>query len=172
MKTHIAMSLTGMLLLAALAAARAADDPSPEPPADMACRLDSGAGTLTPISKPGGTLVRISGAGYTGNATCTFKTAAPGRLKFCFAGLSSLQTLTITDGKHTYSGQILGASKMTRYYDRLGRLVTDPALAAVTMVLETNKTGEVEATLSAAKGVELGKELKIHWRQLVLRKKG
>jgi hypothetical protein len=172
MKTRIAISLAGMLFLAALAAVRAADDPSPEPPADMACRLDSGTGTLTPISKPSGTLVRISGAGYTGNATCTFKTVAPGRLKFRFSGLNHLQTFTISDGKQTYTGQLLGAGKMTRYYDRLGRIVSDPALAAVTMVLETDKSGEIEATLSAAKGVELGKELKLHWRQLVLRKKG
>ena len=60
--------------------------------------------------------------------------------------------------------------KTTRHYDRLGQIVAEPGLAAVTLVLETTKTGDVDVTVSTARGVELGKELKIRWRKNLMRK--
>jgi hypothetical protein len=172
MTTRTTIPLAALLVLGSLSAVRSADDPSPEPPADVTCKLVSGTGTLTASSGPRGTLVRISGPGYTGNATCTFGKVSPSRMKFHFAGTRGMQTFRISDGKHNYTSQLVGVGgKTTTYFDRLGRTVTEPTLAAVTLVLETTKAGDVEATVSTARGVDLGKELKVHWMQYLMLKR-
>jgi len=141
--------------------------PSPEPPADVTCRLDNGAGTFEASSGPGGTEVRIKGAAgsYTGNATITFGAgAATPRLKFHFAGLRTLETFTLTTGKYSFQGQLgWGAGRTVKHFDKTGRQVSGPALAALTLVMEPTKAGDVEISISTNRDVELGKELKVNW---------
>jgi hypothetical protein len=173
MRKGFVIALTAVLTWSVFPATSVADDPSPEPPPDVTCRIDSGAGTLTAIGGPRETLLRISGAGYSGNATCTFKTAMPVRVKFHLVGVNSLQSFSVTAGGRTYTSPVFtGTGKSVLRFDRLGRTVTDPSLAAVTLELEATKANDVEVSLSTARGVELGKELKVNWIQYVLRKRG
>jgi hypothetical protein len=141
--------------------------PSAEPPADVTCRLDNGIGTLQASGGPGGTEIKISGAagGYNGNATITFGSgAATPRLKFRFAGLRTLESFTVSTGKHSFQGQLgWGVGRSVAYFDKMGRRVSSAPLAAVTMVMEVTKAGDVDVSISANRVVELGKELKVNW---------
>ncbi len=166
MRTRIIFVLGCAMALAFLPSARSADDASPEPAADVVCKLDSGSGTLTASSGPGGTLLSVTSPGFSGNATYTFGAATPPRMKFRFVGTPLMRTFRISDGKNSYSSQLLDTGgKTTTYHDRLGGVVTDPALASVTLTVEATKAGDIEVSVSTVRGVELGKELKVHWVQ-------
>jgi hypothetical protein len=169
----MAIALASVLALGPPGRARAADDVSPEPPPGVTCRLDSGSGTFKATGGPRGVLVAVSNPGYNGNATITFKSAPPSRVKFRFANVQHLQTFTLNDGKHTFqhaSGWT--GARTVLYWDQTGRSVTTPKSAAVTMVLEPIKAGGVEVTVSTARDVELGKELKVYWLQHFLKRRG
>jgi hypothetical protein len=144
-----------------------AAEPSVEPPADVTCRLTSGTGTLKATGGPGGTDIKISGAAksYDGNATITFGSgAAPPRLKFHFAGLRTLESFTLSTARHSFKGQLgWGAGRTVAYFDRTGKRVARAPLAAVTMVMEVTKAGDLDVRISANRDVELGRELKVGW---------
>jgi hypothetical protein len=160
------MILTFVLAGSVLVALRAAT-PAPEPPADVTCRLDNGTGTLHASGGPGGTEIRIKGAAgsYSGAATIAFGSgAATPRMKFHFAGLRTLESFTLSSGKHSFQGRLgWGTGRTVTYFDKMGRQVSGPALAAVTMVMEATKAGNVEISVSATCDVELGKELRVNW---------
>ena len=61
MRTGRMIVLASVLACGVLVDLRAAT-PSPEPPADVACRRDNGTGTLEARGGPGGTEIRIKGA--------------------------------------------------------------------------------------------------------------
>jgi hypothetical protein len=147
--------------------------PSPEPPADVTCKLDSGAASFSAVGGPKGTTVDVARAGYQGNATFTFKSATPARVLFRFGGVRQMQTLTVSDGKHSFScpGFWTG-TRTVSYFDKSGRAVNNSALAAVTMVMEPNKSGDLEVSLSSARDMELGAELKVNWVQYLRVKRG
>ena len=166
MRTWRMIVLASVLPLAVLLELHAAT-PSPEPPADVTCRLDNGTGTLHASSGPRGTEIRIKGAagGYNGNATISFGSgAATPRMKFHFAGLRTLETFTLTSGKYSFQGHLgWGAGRKVTYFDKMGKQVSGPALAALTLVMEPTKAGDVEISVSANRDVELGKELRVNW---------
>jgi hypothetical protein len=164
MRTWRMMGLASVLAWDVLVDLRAAT-PAPEPPVDVTCRLDNGTGTLHASGGPGGTEIQVKGAGrsYSGNATITFGSgAATPRMKFHFAGLRTLESFTLTSGKHSF--QAWGDGRRVTYFDKTGKRVSGAALAAVTMVMETNKAGNVvEISISANRDVELGKEVRVNW---------
>ncbi len=165
MTTRIAISLTGMLLLGALASPRAAEDVSPEPPANVNWTTERGAATATVQSGPRGTTIRISGAAITGGGSLRFKDGmAPTR--FTIRMLNNrrpTQTITLTDGTLTLHGDIANTGgKVVSYFDRDGRSV-GLARAAVTLTLEHTKDGHLDIQVRCARGVELGKEVKVSW---------
>jgi hypothetical protein len=172
MRTRIAMLLACLGIGMSLSLVGAAD-PSPEPPADVTCRLDSGAGAFAAKSGPTGTTVNVTNVGYQGNATFTFKMATPPRLKMHFANVRAMQTFTLGDGKRNYPVTTPWTGGRTvSYWDKNGRAVSNGALAAVTLVMEANKAGDLEVSLSTARDVELGTELKVYWVQYLRVKKG
>jgi hypothetical protein len=173
MRTRIAISLALVLAWSTVAVVRAADEASPEPPADVTCTPDVRGGTWTAISEPSGTLLRISGSQYMGNASLAFKGGmAPTRLKFRFVNVRQLQTFTLSDGKHSYQANLGGLGQTVVRWNRLGQYVTDPAQAAVTMTVEGTKAGDIDVNVSTVRGVALSKELKVNWVQYFLRRRG
>jgi hypothetical protein len=144
-----------------------AAEPSAEPPVDVICRLNNGIGKLHASGGSGGTDIKITGAagGYNGNATITFGSgAATPRLKFRFAGLRTLESFTVSTGKHSFQGQLgWGAGRTVAYFDRTGKRVASAPLAAVTMVMQVTKAGDVDISITASRDVELGRELKVGW---------
>jgi hypothetical protein len=163
MRTWKMIVLASVLTWGVLGDLRAAS-PLPEPPADITCRLDHGSGTLH-ASGPGGTEIRIKGAAgsYSGAATIAFASgAATPRMKFHFAGLRTLESFTLSSGKHSFQGRLgWGAGRRVTFFDKTGQQVSSPALAALTMVIEATKAGNVEISVSATRDVELGKELRV-----------
>src|ERR1700722_2844522 len=131
--------------------------PAAEPPADVNCRRTRGTATLHASGGPGGTEIKISGAAnsYDGNATITFGSgAATPRLKFRFAGLRTLESFTLSAGKHSFQGQLgWGAGRTVAYFDRTGKRVSSAPHAAVTMVMEVTKAGDVDVSISARRDV-------------------
>ncbi len=142
-------------------------DPSPEPPADITCRLESGTATLSAEGGPQGALLKLATPSYSGSAKFTFNGGStPARLKFRFTVALMMQTFTVTDGKRTLRSTLgWGNNRTVVYWDKAGRNTSNKALAAVTMVMETTRKGEVEVTVTTARGVELGKELSVSWLQ-------
>jgi hypothetical protein len=169
-RTLVALACVASWL--ALSSRVAADEASPEPPVDFTSRLDSGGGTFTATGGPAETLVRVTGAHFQGSATFTFKSMTPSRLKFRFANVRALQSFTLSDGKHSYTGQFVGAGRTVTHWDKLGRNVTNPGLAAVTMTIEGNAAGDIDVSVSTPRDVELNKELKINWIQFLRVRKG
>src|SRR5262249_61640183 len=90
------------LFIGALLPSVQADDPSPEPPADVVCTPLRLGGTWSAVGDPTGVVLRITGAGYNGNATLAFKSATPSRLRVRFVGVRNMQTFTLSDGRHSY----------------------------------------------------------------------
>jgi hypothetical protein len=176
MKKLMLIALT-WFLTASLADLYGADAPSAEPPADVTCQLVSGTGTFESKAGPAGTEILVRGAanGYQGNSTITFGAGvAPARLKFRFAGLRVLQRFSVSDGRRTFQANLgWGAGRTVAYFDRSGNTVATAARAAVTMILEPTKSGDVEVHISSTRDVELGKELKVNWLvQYLERRKG
>jgi hypothetical protein len=165
------MRTTRMIALAAVlawfASAELCAEPSPEPPTDVICHRDSGSANFHVSSGPAGTDVRITGAGggYGGGATLTFGSGAvTPKMKFRFPSLRTLETFTLTAGKRSFQGRLgWGAGKSTVWFDKNGRPVANAALAAVTLVMEVNKAGDVEVRVSASRDVDLGKYVRFDW---------
>jgi hypothetical protein len=174
MRTSRMIALTAVLAWLAVGELRA--DPSAEPPADVTCRLDGGAGVFHVNSGPAGTDIRVTGAagGYTGTATITFGAGmATPKMKFRFAGLRTLDTFTLTSGRHSFQGQLgWGVQRSAAYFDKNGRRVSGPALAAVTLLLEATKAGDVEITVTTSRDVEWGKDVRINWMLQLRGRKG
>jgi hypothetical protein len=165
MTTRFAISLAGMLLLGAVASLRAAADASPEPPANVSWTTERGASTATVESGPRGPTVRIAGAAITGGGSLRFKDGmTPARFTIRMMDTKRpMQTITLSDGTFTLRGDVTAASgKSVTYWDRAGRSV-GLARAAVTLTLEHTKDGHLDIHVRCARGVELGKEVKLSW---------
>ena len=163
MRTRTPLFLAAVLLCGFAPLARAADA-LPEPPPDVAARLDSGTGKLTATGSPRGINVEVAGTNDAGSATLTFGRATPSRLTFHFANLRGMHSFTLTDGKNAYQGTFgWNGGKTHAYFDRAGRQVNNAALAAVSITMQSAKAG-VEIAVSA-RGVELGKNLRVQWVQ-------
>jgi hypothetical protein len=165
MTRRIALPLAGLLLLGALSAARSADDPSPEPPADVSWITERGASGATIEGGPRGPTIRITGAAISGAGSLKFK-AGMTPAKFTIRMMNNkrpMQSFTLSDGTYILRGEITsGTAKAVTYWERGGRSV-DLAHAAVTLTVETTKDGHIDVQVRCAKGVELGKELKVNW---------
>jgi hypothetical protein len=145
---------------------------SPEPPADVDCKLVLGTGKLTVAGGPRGAVVDVAGANYQGGATLTFKKAPPAQLTFRFANLRGMNSFTFSDGKRTYTGSAPFtnmAGNTAMHWGRNGQLVNSPALAALSMVFEVKAAGGVEVRVSA-RDVELGKEVRVNWTQYLMKR--
>jgi hypothetical protein len=165
MRSRRMIALTVVLAVLALPELRA--EPSAEPPTDVICRRDSGSANFHVSGGPAATEIRITGAGgsYEGGATLTFGSgAATPKMKFRLAALRTLETFTLTAGKRSFQGRLgWGTGKSTAWFDKNGRRVANAALAAVTLVMEVNKAGDVEISVSATRDVHLGKYVRIDW---------
>jgi hypothetical protein len=155
------------MLLGSLSASVWGADPSPEPPADITCRLDSGTASLSAEGGPQGALLKLATPSFAGTATFTFKGGSTSaRLKFRFANTRMMQSFTLSDGKRSYQGSLgWGSNKTVASWDKSGRSAPNPAVAAVTMVMELTKAGDIEVTVSTARDMELGKEIRVSWQQ-------
>jgi hypothetical protein len=172
MTTRIAISLAGMLLLGALGAGQAADDPSPEPPADVTWTTELGSCTATVKSGPGGPTIRLTTATVSGGGSLRFKDGTtPARFTIRIMNKRNYaQSFTLSDGTYTLRGTSpTGAGKSVTYWDRGGREV-DLARAAVTLSLETTKDGHIDIHVRCARGVELGKQISVNWSRILNRK--
>ncbi len=164
MRMRMAIGLLA-LLSGGISGTVQAADPSPEPPADITCRLESGTATLSAEGGPQGTLLKLATPSYSGSAKFTFNGGStPARVKFHFANARLMQRFTLSDCKHTYQGSHLGGRSVYSW-DKSGRSINNQALAAVTMVLEATAKGDIEVTVSTARGTELGKDLSVSWTQ-------
>jgi hypothetical protein len=112
-------------------------------------------------------LLRLSTPSYSGTATFTFNGGStPARLKFLFANTRVMQSFHLSDGKRSFQGTLgWGSTKTVTCWDKRGNIISNRALAAVTMVMEPTKKGDIEITVSTARGTELGKDLRVSWTQ-------
>jgi hypothetical protein len=154
-----------MLLLGPLPAVWAADDPSPEPPADVTWTSELGSSTATVEGGPRGPTIRVTASTVTGTGSVKFKDGkTPAHFTIRMMNNKRAgQSFTLSDGTFILKGDsIAGTGKSVSYWDRGGRSV-DLARAAVTLTLEPTKDGHLDIHIRCAKGVELGKELKVNW---------
>jgi hypothetical protein len=165
MTTRIAISLAGMLLLGAVASLRAAEDVSPEPPANVTWTTERGAGTAAVESGPRGLTIRLTGTGLTGGGSLRFKDGMAAT-RFTIRMMNNkrpTQSITLSNGTLTLRGDITtGSGKVVSYFDRDGHSV-GLARAAVTLTLEQTKDGHLDIHVRCARGVELGKEVRVSW---------
>jgi hypothetical protein len=147
-----------VLILAALLCAGA----SPEPPPDVACRLQ-GAGKVLLAGGPRGLVANLTGVGNQGGATLAFGGARPGRVTFRFANLRGMQSFTLTDGKQAYQVSLgWDGGKTTAYFDGAGRRVGSAALAAVTIDMQASPAGGVDVVV-ATRAAGRGKGVRVDW---------
>jgi hypothetical protein len=166
MRAPTMIALTAVLVWLAIGELRA--EPSAEPPADVTCRRDNGTGTYHASGGPAGTDIRITGAaGYSGDATVTFGSgAATPKMKFHFVRLRTLGTFTLTAGRHSFQGRLgWGATRTVAHFDKTGKPVASATLAALTMTMEATRMGDIEVRILVNRNIELGKEVRINWRQ-------
>jgi hypothetical protein len=156
--------------LGLLPAGAAAADASPEPPPDVACRLQGGAGKVALAGGPRGLVIDLTGVGNQGGLTLSFKHSCPDRLTFRFANLRGMQSFTLTDGKQTYRAdtEVGGGKKQTRC-DRAGRWVGGAAEAAVVFDVQATPAGHFEVVVTT-RGLRPGGEWTAGWMQYFRRK--
>jgi hypothetical protein len=170
MRTIIAAALTCLL---GVAGAAALADPSAEPPADVTSKIDMGSAAVSAATGPEGTTLDFARTSYQGTATVSFKSSTPAWLRLRFPAVRNMQTLTVSDGKRSFScATAWSGGRTVVWFDKAGRTVTSSTMAAVTMVLEANKAGDLEVTLTSARGMEPGAELKVSWMQLLRIRRG
>jgi hypothetical protein len=167
MRARITIALGCALAGLMLSVLRAADPPSPEPPADATWTALTG-GTATVAGGPGGPTVTITGSTVRGNGVLKFGEAAPPRFQIRLMNQRFLPSITLSDG--TYKMQVSPSTgKSVVSFDRSGR-TTGPGPNAVTVTIETTKEGHIDLQVACGKNVELGKTLQVNWARAGVRK--
>jgi hypothetical protein len=162
MRTRTVAGLTAILFCLSLLCMRAAEEASPEPPADVTW---TSAGTKAEtLSSPKGPLVRLTVPRIRGQGTLTFKEGTPRQFTIRMMRQNAMQSITLTDGTYTLSGQVHGAgTKSVTRWDKGGR--TAPlGRPAVTLTVEASKDGgHIDVHVACDKDVELKKEIRCEW---------
>jgi hypothetical protein len=127
--------------------------------------MNKGTANLSAEGGPQGTSLKLALASSHGTASFTFKSVTPTRLKFHFPDMRAMWSFTLTDGKQTFHTRLPSSGPRVAHWDKAGNSTSNQALAAVTMVMETNEKGDMDIAVSTAPGVALGKDLKVSWVQ-------